>query len=247
MRTMYDAVTAANIPRSAAIVAGYVDKIRLEPWSMADWDRFPTAVKVTIVKKTSTNDGHVLDVEIGDATPAEAPGWVKMRRGAGADPTVYCNSSTWPAVRAAFAAAKVAEPHYWIARYDGDPTIPAGAVAKQYRGDVAPGYDVSSVADYWPGVDNPQEEEMQLGDTVHLWTAGKTATVEQCLASAVGHAEYIEGQNKQLAASVTALSAAVAASTKDPAITADAIRQIVTDAVQQHMEITGEVHIGPTP
>jgi hypothetical protein len=76
-----------------------------------------------------------------------------MRRAAGADPTIYCNASTWPAVRAAFAAANVAEPHYWIAKYDGDPTIPAGAVAKQYRGDVAPGYDVSSVVDYWPGVD----------------------------------------------------------------------------------------------
>ena len=42
-----------------------------------------------------------------------------------------------------------------LAHYDGDPAIPAGAVAKQYRGDVAPGYDVSSVADFWPGVDSP--------------------------------------------------------------------------------------------
>jgi len=156
MRTMYDAVTAANILAAnpkPTIVAGYVDKIVLEPWSGADWALFPDAVKVQIVKKASSNFGHVLDVERGDAEPAEAPGWVTMRRKAGADPTVYCNASTWPTVRAVFTAAGVAEPHYWIARYDGDPTIPAGAVAKQYRGDVAPGYDVSSVADYWPGVD----------------------------------------------------------------------------------------------
>jgi len=156
MRTMYDAVTADNIlaanPRPQ-MVAGYVDKIKLEPWSGGDWALFPDAVKVQIVKKATTNAGHVLDVEPGDATPSEAPGWVKMRRAAGADPTVYCNASTWPTVRAAFQAAGVAEPHWWIAHYDGDPTIPAGAVAKQYRGDVAPGYDVSSVVDYWPGVD----------------------------------------------------------------------------------------------
>lgn len=152
-RTMYDAVTAANIPADARMVAGYIDRIKLAPWSAADWARFPSAVKVEIVKKASTDDGHVLDVEPGDATPAEAPGWVLLRRAAGADPTVYCNASTWPAVRAAFAAARVAEPHYWIAKYDGDPTIPDGAVAKQYRGNVAPGIDVSAVRDYWPGVD----------------------------------------------------------------------------------------------
>jgi hypothetical protein len=153
VRTMYDAVTAANIPGDAQMVAGYIDKIKLEPWSAADWARFPRAVKVTIVKKASTNDGHVLDVEPGDATPGEAPGWVRMRRAAGADPTIYCSLSTWPAVRSAFSSAGVAEPHYWIAHYNGDPAIPAGAVAKQYRGNVPPGFDVSSVVDYWPGVD----------------------------------------------------------------------------------------------
>jgi hypothetical protein len=154
VRTMYDAVTAANIPADAGMVAGYIDKIKLEPWSAADWERFPRATKVTIVKKAGTNAGHVLDVEPGDATPAEAPGWVRMRRAAGADPTIYCNLSTWPSVRAAFSDAGVAQPHYWIARYDGDPAIPDGAVAKQYLGNVAPGYDVSSVLDYWPGVDD---------------------------------------------------------------------------------------------
>ncbi|WP_103350865.1 hypothetical protein [Amycolatopsis sp. CA-128772] len=156
MRTMYDAVTAANIPGDARMVAGYIDRIKLAPWSAADWARFPNAVKVTIVKKAGTNDGHVLDVEPGDADPGEAPGWVRMRRAAGADPTIYCSLSTWPSVRSAFSSAGIAEPHYWIAHYNGDPAIPAGAVAKQYLGNVAPGYDVSSVADYWPGVDGSE-------------------------------------------------------------------------------------------
>ena len=169
MRTMYDAVTAANIPRSAAMVAGYIDKIKLEPWSAADWARFPNAVKVTIVKKASTNGGDVLDVEPGDATPAEAPGWVRMRRAAGADPTVYCNTSTWPSVRAAFRSANTPEPHYWLARYDGKAEwdagwAAAGVVAKQYGGNVPGGYDLSSVADFWPGVDG--EDNMPSVDEI---------------------------------------------------------------------------------
>ena len=160
MRTMYDAVTARNIPADAGMVAGYIDKIKLEPWSAADWARFPRAVKVTIVKKASTNDGDVLDVEPGDANPAQAPGWVKMRRAAGADPTVYMNYSTWPTVQAEFVRQGVAHPHYWVAKYDGVATFPTlngiTAVAKQYRGDVPPGIDINCVADYWPGVDaNP--------------------------------------------------------------------------------------------
>lgn len=157
MRTMYDAVTARNIPTTAAMVAGYIDKIRLEPWSAADWARFPGAVKVTIVKKAITNAGHVLDVEPGDATPAQAPGWVRMRRAAGADPTVYMNFSTWGPVQAEFVRQGVAHPHYWVAKYDGVANLPSlngiTAVAKQYRGDVPPGIDINCVADYWPGVD----------------------------------------------------------------------------------------------
>lgn len=158
MRTMYDAVTAANIPADAKMVAGYVDQIVLKPWTAADWARFPGATKVEIVKKATSDFGHVLDVEPGDATPAQAPGWAAMRRRAGADPTIYVNASTWPSVRAEFVRQGVAPPHYWIARYDGDPAIPAewtalGCVAKQYRGDVAPGYDLSSVPGAWPGVD----------------------------------------------------------------------------------------------
>lgn len=207
MRTMYDAVTAANIPADARMVAGYIDKIKLQPWSAADWARFPTAVKVTIVKKASTNDGHVLDVEPGDATPAQAPGWVRMRRAAGADPTVYMNLSTWPTVRQAFIDQGVAQPHYWVALYDGDPAWRAGwaelgCVAKQYAGDVDRKYDLSSVADHWPGVDGGTE--MELGDKVNMWkgTVPAQYSVEQCLASAVGWGDTLGKRVDGLTASL---------------------------------------------
>lgn len=163
MRTMYDALNAKNIPAGATMVAGYIDKITLEPWSAADWTRFPNAVKVQIVKKATTNAGHVGDCETGDMTPAEAVQWVRTRRAAGAGPTIYCNASTWPAVQAAFNAAREPHPHYWIAKYDGIANLPTlngiTAVAKQYLGDQPPGFDKSCVADHWPGVD-PEEDDM---------------------------------------------------------------------------------------
>jgi hypothetical protein len=150
-RTMYDGVDATKLPVSAKLVGGYVDG--LYKWSASDWARFPHSVKVRIAVFRETNDGHVLDVEPGNATPAQSVGWVLMRRAAGIDPTVYMNSSTWPAVRDAFRARGVAQPHYWVADYDGVTTIPAGAIGKQYYNNNALGYDLSVVADYWPGVD----------------------------------------------------------------------------------------------
>jgi hypothetical protein len=150
MRTMYDAIHPLNIPVTAQMVAGYVDG--LYRWTAANWARFPNAVKVRIAVFPSTNDGHVLDVELGDATPAQAPGWVLRRRAAGIDPTVYCSLAAWPAVKAAFNAAHVTQPHYWIAAYPGNgANLYPGAVAHQYAN---PGpVDISVVADYWPGVD----------------------------------------------------------------------------------------------
>ena len=144
MRTMYDAVTPGNIPTSAQMVAGYVDG--RYAWHANDWARFPNAVKVRIAVFSSTNDGHVLDIEPGCSTPASAPGWVQRRRAAGVDPSVYCNTSTWPTVRAAFAAAHIAEPHYWIAAYPGiGAALYPGSIAHQYA-DPGP-VDISVVAD----------------------------------------------------------------------------------------------------
>lgn len=89
-----------------------------------------------------------------------------------------------------------------------------------------------------------QEDDMQLEDKVQLWD-GRSFSVANCLAGVIGHAEFIENQNKQLAASVDGLAAALAAAAKDPGITLDAVKQVVTDAVQQSISITGDVHIGP--
>jgi hypothetical protein len=150
-RVMYDAVTPENVPRDAQMVAGYIDG--RFAWSAAQWAYFPNSVKVRIACFASTNDGQVLDCEWGDATPQQCPGWAVQARARGQEPTIYCSFSTWPTVRAAFAAAGVAEPQWWIAAYPGNgPYLYPGSVAHQYAN---PGpVDISVVADYWPGVDN---------------------------------------------------------------------------------------------
>lgn len=153
-RKMADAVNPNNIPVGVyPLVAGYING-PVSQWPAAGWARHAGhSILVRITVFASTNDGHVLDVELGDATPAQAPPWVRMRRAAGADPTVYCSEAVWPAVRKAFDDAKVAQPHYWVAAYPGEgaTVIPAGAIAHQYV-DLGP-LDESVVADYWPGVD----------------------------------------------------------------------------------------------
>lgn len=158
-RTMYDSVTATDIPLSATMVAGYINGTYA--WSQADWDRFPHAIRVRIATRANIDDGHVLDVEQGAARPYDAPGWVQRRRAAGIDPTVYCNQlNDWPLVRQAFAELGVPQPHYWLARYNNVATIPAGAIAKQYANPPTHHqghFDLSVVADYWPGIDPPQK------------------------------------------------------------------------------------------
>lgn len=151
---MYDSITAADIPAGAGMVGGYVDGIFR--WSDADWARFPNAVRVRIAVSAATNDGHVLDQETGNATPEQAPGWVQMRRAAGADPSVYTNLGNWDTLRAAFLAQGVAEPHYWIAEWTGVPHSLPGAVACQYANPTFTGahYDLSLVDDFWPGIDS---------------------------------------------------------------------------------------------
>lgn len=173
-RTMLDGIASdasamARSGRRIDLVAGYVDGAYA--WSPAHWALFPHSVHVPIAVFASTNDGVVLDCEPGNCTPAQSVDWVLMRRRAGVDPTVYCNQLDpqvgWPAVRAAFHARGVAEPHYWVANYSVDqanPQIPAGAIALQYA-DKGP-YDLSVVADHWPGVDaapapSPLEAPMQ--------------------------------------------------------------------------------------
>lgn len=168
-RTMYDSVDPYAIPANAQMVAGYIDGSSFR-WPVEAWSRFPNAVKVRIARRTTTNDGNVLDVEEGIPT-VWPPGqgiidWVLMRRRAGVEPSIYCNQlNDWSGIRRLFQNANIKEPYYWVARYNNIAVIPDGAVAKQYANSVlAKGpYDVSIVVDHWPGVD--KEGDSTMSDT----------------------------------------------------------------------------------
>jgi hypothetical protein len=217
MRVMFDSVTPSAIPTNAALVAGYINGPFA--WTAAEWSRFPHSVQVRISVRASLNDGHVIDCENGDATPAQAVQWVAMRRRSGADPSVYCNASTWPTVQAAFRSAGVAAPHYWIAHYDGSTAIPAGAVAKQYNDPPKSGgnYDITAVADYWPGVD-PEDPMANLvlsadDQEVLIWRVEAIINNRPAVAGGPKKGEVNQlyvAQNAESAA-LKALSAAVAA------------------------------------
>lgn len=153
MRTCYDSVTPPNILQhdtTPQIVAGYANG--RYKWSDADWALFPNAVKIRIAVRAYELNAHVLDCEVGDATPDECPLWAQERRARGGVPIIYCNRSTWLQVKAAFNERDVQQPLYWIATANGREEIPAGAIGAQYLLNYR-GVDVSVMADYIPGID----------------------------------------------------------------------------------------------
>lgn len=166
-RTLYDSTTAGDIPKSATMVGGYVDgRYRTVDALRA---RFPKATLVTITVLGAPG-AHVCDTEPGNIGPAGAVAWAKAEVKAGRKPTLYCMASQWPQIKALASKAGIGgKVSYWIADYDNDPTLPKGAVAKQYADPAVHGkghFDLSVVADHWPGVDpDPQP----VGKSLTRW------------------------------------------------------------------------------
>jgi hypothetical protein len=164
LRPMEDSVNWQAIPVGTPIVAGYVAPSHFA-WPPEAWARFAGSIEVRITPSAS-NWGvgiQVLDVETGDATPGQVPGWVANSRNAHQEPTVYCNVASWAAVIRACTSAGVAVPEFWIAQWNGVDDLPSitvdnvtyTAVAHQLADPPASGgdWDSSVVAANWPGVD----------------------------------------------------------------------------------------------
>jgi len=170
-RLMFDSTSPWDIPRDAEMVAYYVDG--RYAWPQTWINMFPNAVKVPI-SAIGARTAPVGDVEVGCIwPPANAVPWVRRARADGFEPTIYVNElNDWPLVRKAFQDADEPEPIYWTARYNGVRQIPAGAVARQFAhphdGDgvadkpweTGKHYDLSVVADFWPGIDNKEDDEL---------------------------------------------------------------------------------------
>lgn len=149
-RTGADSTVAAYLPEGRDIYLGYVDgKYRSYDQIKA---RFPHALIVPIATQASGDLGTVGDGPPDNGTWPEWIGWVRRRRAAGVDPTMYTDASLWAAGIQAFNNARVPQPHWWIAKWDDHAEVLAGSIGKQYQS--VPGrYDLSLFADYWPGVD----------------------------------------------------------------------------------------------
>lgn len=150
--TLYDSTNAANIPSYATLMAGYINGKWPSYYNMAI--RFPTATVLTITVKAHNPDGSyvvadILDVEAGDALPAEAPGWVAAMRQLNR-PVIapYCSRlGTWQDTIKAFQGAPL--PDFWVADYTGQPHLVPGSVATQWT-DHANIYDISLTNGSWP-------------------------------------------------------------------------------------------------
>ena len=159
-RTMYDSTTAGDCPDDGDLYAGYIDGHYNDYGAMVE--AFPGKEHVRISVNAFGPDADVLDVDNGDATPEQAPGWVSRQHAAGvAVPTVYCNRGNEGAIDQALHDAGIATDRvaFWLATLDGEEVTGTTAhgyaiVACQIEGQAMTGkhYDRSVVYDDgWPG------------------------------------------------------------------------------------------------
>lgn len=141
--------------------------------------RFPRS-PVLAITITAAATAHVLDVENGDATPAQAPGWVRLCHADGiALPIIYAARATMEqagGVLARLAAAQLVpgvDCLLWVAQWDGIPLVPAGYDAKQYASVEA--YDTSNIVDpdrFFGAAPAPPPEEENMAIATGLNHAG---------------------------------------------------------------------------
>jgi len=145
--TMLDSirVTAPNIPRSAAKVAGYVTGYGDVPWNAETWALFPHSAHVRIDQSTGVGlpqQSDVADYEPGAKTLANTMAWLKDRDARGWWSTIYVGEPDHPgyslaALEQAIKAARVARVDYWLCRPDLDEKEAAGLLSGGPDGVVA--------------------------------------------------------------------------------------------------------------
>jgi hypothetical protein len=165
---MYDAVNASNIPKSAQIVAGYVDGRYANYGQIVS--EFPSALHVSITV-LGTAGARVADCETGDLTPAQAAAWAHEEIRAGRRPTIYSNESSHGDIANALAAEGLAfqkDVDWWAAGYTNSPYLAPGSVATQWKGGMTAPYDVSDTNGVWPGAVTPPPSPHSNNDCVGI-------------------------------------------------------------------------------
>lgn len=185
MRTLQDSDDTAGFTEGADFYAAYVppghDNFG------ATVARFPGKRVLSIATRFPT-DADILDYEssttgTGPQNARQAVAWVVRQRARGAIPYVYANTSTWPELVAAFAAAAVPLPEWWAAHWTNVPHLEPGSRMTQYGGD--PGVDYSVCADYLPGID-PEPSQPKEADMFIALATNPQGQLEEWLVLGVG-------------------------------------------------------------
>jgi len=119
MITMYDSIDVSQIPGDAQAVAGYVGGSWPTFASLAA--KFPNAQRLSIAVN-SGEDADCLDIEPGNATAGDVPGWFARQRARGvARPCLYASVSTMGSLLGVLRLAGISRSsvRLWAAHYAG--------------------------------------------------------------------------------------------------------------------------------
>jgi hypothetical protein len=133
---MADSIYASDLPSGWDAYAGYVGG------SWPDYDpiceRFPALHaqgRIVPVAVNASERARILDVENGDASPADAGPWLKWMLSLGVRlPGCYGDEASMSEIRNSIAAAGIdgAEHVLWVAEWNGQPRVPGGYEAHQW-------------------------------------------------------------------------------------------------------------------
>lgn len=104
--------------------AGYVTGFGAVPWTAAQFNVDPGAIRICQDPGATVATADILDIESGAATPQDAPGWVTRARtcyNAGIrpgqrQPVIYCSESMLQPVIDELSAAGISHVPFWMAR-----------------------------------------------------------------------------------------------------------------------------------
>lgn len=151
-RIMLDALYPLSIPSpqpAGVLIAAYVGHNENPASYTQAMARFPGHQVVSIAAKTH-HDAQILDIEHGAVEPndtATINDWCMRQRARGVTPTLYASESDWLGISGRVVGSR----NWWAANWSNGPTIPPSAVGIQYVH--LPGYDMSVMLNYIPGVD----------------------------------------------------------------------------------------------
>jgi len=133
-----------HIPTDPLAVGGYINGVVTRfIWTDADWAHFPVSYHIRINVTGERGRGNCLDVERGDATPADVQPWLESVASSPDPLLIYCNGSNLSACLAARRAAGV---HAWMWEATLDGTVPNRAMVQCFQTKLPSGAAVTDVS-----------------------------------------------------------------------------------------------------